>query len=50
MSLPARIVTLLVAFLAVAAGVAFIVVHYFLGAPPTVDYTAGCHGQHWRDR
>lgn len=41
MSLPARVVTLLVAFLAVAAGAAFIVVHYFLGSPPTVDYTAG---------
>jgi hypothetical protein len=40
-SLPARIVTLLVAFLAVAAGVAFLVVHYLLGTPPTVDYTAG---------
>ncbi len=41
MSLPARVVTLLVAFLAVAAGAAFIVVHFFLGSPPTVDYTAG---------
>lgn len=41
MSLPARIVTLLVAFLAVAAGVAFLVVHYFLTTPSTVDYTAG---------
>jgi len=40
-SLPARIVTLLVAFLAVAAGVAFLVVHYLLASPPTVDYTAG---------
>jgi len=40
-SLPARVVTLLVAFLAVAAGAAFIVVHYFLGSPPTVDYSAG---------
>jgi hypothetical protein len=40
-SLPARVVTLLVAFLAVAAGAAFIVVHYFLGGPPTVDYSAG---------
>ena len=40
MSLPARVVTLLVAFLAVAAGAAFIVVHYFLGGAPTVDYTA----------
>ena len=41
MSLPARIVTLLVAFVAVAAGVAFLVVHYLLASPPTVDYTAG---------
>ena len=41
MSLPARIVTLLVAFLAVAAGVAFLVVHYLLAGPQTVDYTAG---------
>jgi hypothetical protein len=40
-SLPARIVTLLVAFLAVAAGVAFLVVHYLLASPPTVDYTGG---------
>jgi len=39
--LPARVVTLLVAFLAVAAGAAFIVVHFFLGSPPTVDYSAG---------
>ena len=41
MSLPARVVTLLVAFLAVAAGAAFIVVHFFLDNPATVDYTAG---------
>ena len=41
MSLPARVVTLLVAFLAVAAGAAFLVVHYFLATPPTVDFTAG---------
>lgn len=41
MSLPARVVTLLVAFLAVAAGAAFIVAHFFLGSPPTVDYSAG---------
>jgi hypothetical protein len=40
-SLPARIVTLLVAFLAVAAGVAFLVVHYLLASPSTVDFTAG---------
>lgn len=41
MSLPARVVTLVVAFLAVAAGAAFIVVNYFLASPPTVDYAAG---------
>jgi hypothetical protein len=40
-SLPARIVTLLVAFLAVAAGVAFLVVHYFLASPTTVNFGAG---------
>ena len=40
MSLPARTVTLLLAFLAVAAGVAFLVVHYLLAGPLTVDYTA----------
>jgi hypothetical protein len=39
--LPARVVTLLVAFLAVVAGAAFIVIHYFLASPPTVDYSAG---------
>ena len=41
MSLPARIGVLVVAFLAVVAGGAFIVVHYLLGGPPTVDYSAG---------
>jgi hypothetical protein len=40
-SLPARVVTLLVAFLAVAAGAAFIVAHYFLGSPPTVAFGSG---------
>jgi hypothetical protein len=39
-SLPARVGTLVVAFVAVVAGVAFIVIHYFLGGPATVDYTA----------
>jgi hypothetical protein len=39
-SLPARVGTLVVAFLAVVAGVAFIVIHYFLGGPSTVDYAA----------
>ena len=41
MSVPARVITLIVAFLAVAAGGAFIVVHYFLGGPPVEDFTAG---------
>jgi hypothetical protein len=40
-SLPARIVTLLLAFLAVAAVAVFVVIHFFLGGPPTVDYSAG---------
>jgi hypothetical protein len=39
-SLPARVVTLVLAFLAVAAVAVFVVVHYFLGGPPTVDYTS----------
>jgi hypothetical protein len=36
-----RVAVLLVAFLAVAAGAAFIVVHWFLGGPPVVDYASG---------
>jgi hypothetical protein len=40
-SLPARISLLVVAFLAVVAVGAFVVLHYFLGGPPTVDYSAG---------
>ena len=40
MSLPVRITALLVAFVAVAVGVAFIVVHYLLASPPTVTYNA----------
>jgi len=39
-SLPARVGTLVVAFLAVVAGGAFIVIHYFLGGPATVNYAA----------
>jgi hypothetical protein len=39
-SLAARVGTLIVAFLAVVAIVAFVVVHYFLGGPATVDYSA----------
>ncbi len=41
MSLPARVVTLLVAFLAVAAVAAFVVVHYFLFSPQLVDFASG---------
>ena len=41
MSLPARVATLLVAFLAVAALAVFVVVHYFLASSQTVDFTAG---------
>jgi len=37
-------VTLLVAFLAVVAGAFFIVIHYLLGGPPTVDYTSSASG------
>jgi hypothetical protein len=40
-SLPTRVGTLLVAFLAVVAGGFFLVAHYFLGGPPTVDFSAG---------
>jgi hypothetical protein len=40
-SLPARVGLLLGALLAVVAGAVFIVVHYFLGGPPTVDFTGG---------
>ena len=45
MSLPARVTTLIVAFLAVAAGVGFVVVHYLLGGPSTLNYTANASGQ-----
>jgi hypothetical protein len=40
-SLPARVGVLIVAFLAVVGGAVFIVVNYFLGGPPVVDYSAG---------
>lgn len=43
MSVPVRIVTLLVAFIAVVAGAVFIVVHYLVSSPPTVDYTGAAH-------
>ena len=41
MSVPARVITLIVAFLAVVAGVAFVVVHFLLAGPPVEDFTAG---------
>ena len=44
MSLPARIVTLLVAFLVVAGGAAFIAVYYIGANPPTVNYVPAAHG------
>jgi hypothetical protein len=43
-SLPARIVTLLVAFAAVVAGAVFIVVHYLGGSLQVVDYTSAASG------
>ena len=44
MSLPVRVVTLLVAFAAVVVGAVFIVIHYLLGGPPVVDYTSNASG------
>jgi hypothetical protein len=44
-SLPARVTVLTVAFLAVVGGAIFIVVHYLLGGPPTVNFTANASGQ-----
>jgi hypothetical protein len=43
-SLPARVTTLIVAFLAVAVGVGFVVVHYLLGGPSTINFTANASG------
>lgn len=44
MSVPARIAALLVAFVAVVAGAVFVVIHYVIGSPPTVDYTSMARG------
>lgn len=41
MSIRARVLTLVLAFLAVAAGIAFVVVHYLLAAPATENFAAG---------
>jgi hypothetical protein len=43
-SLPARIVTLLVAFAAVAGGAVFLAVYYIGGNPPVVNYTPVASG------
>ena len=44
MSVPVRVVTLLVAFAAVVVGAVFIVAHYVVGDLPTVDYTGSAAG------
>jgi hypothetical protein len=41
MSLPVRVGTLLVAFLAVVGGAIFVVIHFFLAGPPVIDFTTG---------
>jgi heme/copper-type cytochrome/quinol oxidase subunit 2 len=40
-SVPARVLTLLLAFLAAVAGGSFLVIHYLLGSLPTEDFSAG---------
>lgn len=45
MSVPAQVTTLIVAVLAVVGGVIFVVAHYLLGGPPTVDFAAAKSGQ-----
>ncbi len=44
MSLAARVTTLAVAFVAVVAGIVFVVVHIILAAPPVEDYTPYASG------
>jgi hypothetical protein len=41
MSLPVRVGTLLVAFLAVVGGAIFVVIHFFLAGPPAIAATPG---------
>lgn len=41
MSLPVRVGTLVAGFLIVVGGVIFVVIHYLMAGPPTVDYSAG---------
>ena len=44
MSVPARVVTLLVAFALVALGAVYVVAHFVVGTLPTVDYTHAASG------
>ena len=44
MSVPVRVVTLLVAFAAVVVVAVYVVVHYMVGTLPTVDYTHAASG------
>ena len=44
MSLPARVTTLLIAFIAVAAVVTFVAVHFILASPPVEDYAPYASG------
>lgn len=41
MSLPVRLGTLIVAFLVVVGGVIFVVIHWLLAGPTTIDFSAG---------
>ena len=43
MSVPVRVVTLLVAFAAVVVVAVYIVAHYMVGTLPTIDYTKAAH-------
>jgi hypothetical protein len=43
-SLPVRITTLLIAFVAVVGGGVFVVIHYLLGGPSTVDFIPSASG------
>jgi hypothetical protein len=43
-SLPARVTTLLIAFIAVAAVVTFVAVHFILASPPVINYTPYASG------
>jgi len=43
-SVPARAVTLLVAFAAVVGGAVFIIIHYLGSSLPVEDYTSMAHG------